>query len=249
MSAPVSGHPRFDPGSRPPLQRMRVVIVTGGTGALGQAVVLRFLADSVAVAVPYAVEAEAKALRARVAPDAARLLVEPADVTDADAMQRFVDGVLRRHGRLDVLVAAVGGFAGGALVDTERATWDRMLALNLTSAFTAARAVVPHMLASGSGRVITVASRAVVPPTGGFIGYTVAKAGVIALTQALAEETRGRGVTVNAVLPSTMDTPANRAAMPDADRRGWVPVESVAEAIAFLASDQASHITGSLLTV
>lgn len=155
----------------------------------------------------------------------------------------------RRHGRVDILVAGVGGFAPGALVDTDRATWDRMLALNLTSAFTAARAVVPHMLASGSGRVITVASRAVVPPTGGFIGYTVAKAGVIALTQALAEETRGRGVTVNAVLPSTMDTPANRAAMPDADRSAWIPVESVAEAIAFLASDAAAHITGSLLTV
>ena len=227
----------------------RVAVVTGGTGALGQAVVLRLLADSVAVAVPYAVVSEARALRARLVADGDRLLAEPVDVTDAGAMGRFVDEMVRRHGRIDILVAAVGGFAPGALVDTDRATWDRMLALNLTSAFTAAHAVVPHMLAAGRGRVITIASRAVVPPAGGFIGYTVAKAGVIALTQALAEETRGRGVTVNAVLPSTMDTPANRAAMPDADRRGWVPVESVAETIAFLARDEASHITGSLLTV
>jgi len=227
----------------------RVAIVTGGTGALGQAVVLKLLADAAAVAVPYAVEAEAKALRARLQPDDDRVLLEAADVADGRAMRRFVDGVMGRHGRIDILVAAVGGFAPGGLVETDRATWDRMLLLNLTTAFTAAHAVVEHMLAAGRGRVITVASRAVVPPSGGFIGYTVAKAGVIALTQALAEETRGRGITVNAVLPSTMDTPANRAAMPDADRRGWVPVESVAEAIAFLASDAAAHITGSLLTV
>jgi NAD(P)-dependent dehydrogenase (short-subunit alcohol dehydrogenase family) len=105
------------------------------------------------------------------------------------------------------------------------------------------------MLVTGRGRVVMVASRAVVPPAGGFLGYTVAKAGVIALTQALAEETRGRGVTVNAVLPSTMDTPANRAAMPDADRRGWVPVEAVAAAIAYLVGPDAGHVTGALVTV
>jgi len=227
----------------------RVAIVTGGTGALGQAVVMRLLADSIVVAVPYAVESEAKALRARVKPGDDRLLAEPVDVTDGAAMLRFADAVRRLHGRVDILVTAVGGFAPGALVDTDPATWDRMLTLNLTSTFVAARAVVPHMLAAGRGRVVTVASRAVAPPAGGFIGYTVAKAGVIALTQALAEETRGRGVTVNAVLPSTMDTPANRAAMPDADRSAWIPVEAVATAIAFLTSDDAAHITGSLLTV
>ncbi|MBI4593777.1 MAG: SDR family NAD(P)-dependent oxidoreductase, partial [Candidatus Rokubacteria bacterium] len=129
------------------------------------------------------------------------------------------------------------------------ATWERMLRLNLTSTFTAARAVVSHMVATGSGRIVTVGSRAVVPAQGGFIAYTVAKSGVIAFTQALAAELRGSGVTVNCVLPSTMDTPANRAAMPDADRRGWVPVESVAEAIAFLAGDAAGHVTGALVTV
>ena len=94
-----------------------------------------------------------------------------------------------------------------------------------------------------------VASRAVVPPAGGFIAYTVAKAGVIAFVQALTHEMRPHGVTVNAVLPSTMDTPANRAAMPDSDRRGWVPVEAVADAIAILAREASAHITGTLLAV
>jgi NAD(P)-dependent dehydrogenase (short-subunit alcohol dehydrogenase family) len=119
----------------------------------------------------------------------------------------------------------------------------------VTSAFTACRAVLPGMLAAGYGRVVLTASRAVLPPISGIFAYTVSKAAVIAFTQALAAETRGRGVTVNAVAPSTMDTPANRAAMPDVDRSGWVPVESVAETIAFLSSEAAGHVTGSLVTV
>lgn len=228
----------------------RVALVTGGTGALGQAVTLRLLADGARVCVPYIVDPEREALEARVAGGARdRLELIHADVTDASTLTSLVGGVHTRHGRLDVLVTLVGGFAGGALVETDRGTWDRMLALNLTSAFTAARAVVPLMLRAGHGRVVTIGSRAVVPPGAGVIAYTVSKAGVIALSQALAQELRGTGVTVNCVLPSTMDTPANRAAMPDGDRTGWVPVESVAEAIAFLAGDAASHVTGALVTV
>jgi NAD(P)-dependent dehydrogenase (short-subunit alcohol dehydrogenase family) len=124
-----------------------------------------------------------------------------------------------------------------------------MLAVNLTTQYVAAHAVLPQMLSAGSGRIVSVASRAVVPPAGGFIAYTVAKAAVIAFVQALSVETRGRGVTVNAVLPSTMDTPANRAAMPDADPKTWVPVESVADAIASLAADSSAHVTGTLLAI
>ena len=124
-----------------------------------------------------------------------------------------------------------------------------MLDLNLTSVFSAAKAVLPAMVRARYGRVVVVASRAVVPPAGGFIAYTVAKAGAIAFTQALSQETSGRGITVNAVLPSTMDTPANRAAMPDSDRKGWVPVEAVADAIAMLAREASAHITGTLLAI
>lgn len=227
-----------------------VAIVTGGTGALGQAVTLRLLGGGANVTVPYVVESERDALLGRVgAAERERLLLVRADVTDEASMRDLGTTVRARHGRIDVLVALVGGFAAGGLLDTDPAIWERMLRLNLTSTFTAARAVVSHMVATGSGRVVTVGSRAVVPPQGGFIAYTVAKSGVIAFTQALAAELRGSGVTVNCVLPSTMDTPANRAAMPDADRRGWVPVESVAEAIAFLAGDAAGHVTGALVTV
>lgn len=228
----------------------RVALVTGGTGALGQAVVRRLLADGARVWVPWVDEREQAALASRVTGEAAgRLTTIPCDVLDERALARLVDDLAAREGAVHALVTTVGGFAGGALVETDRATWDRMLALNLTSTFAAARAVLPRLLATGDGRMVAVASRAVVPPAPGFIAYTVAKAGVIALAQALAEETRGRGVTVNAVLPSTMDTPANRAAMPDADRRGWVAVEAVADAIGFLVGPGARHVTGTLVAV
>ena len=228
----------------------RIAVVTGGTGALGQAVALRLLADGAIVAVPYAVEDERARLTQRVAAgDRQRLILQAADVIDVKAMTAFADGIVAARGRIDILVAGVGGFAGGSLVETDLETWKRMLDLNLTSVFSAAKAVVPAMVRARYGRVFVVASRAVVPPSGGFIAYTVAKAGAIAFTQALSQETHPHGITVNAVLPSTMDTPANRAAMPDSDRKGWVPVEAVADAIAVLAREASAHITGTLLAI
>lgn len=228
----------------------RVVVVTGGSGALGQAITQRFLAEGAEVCVPWIVDQERERLEASVPRDTrGRLHLERCDVIDDTAVHRLVDGLVERHRRLDVLVSAVGGFSMGELVQTDRALWDRMLTVNLTSTYVAARAALPHMLTAGSGRIVAVASRAVVPPTGGFIAYTVAKAGVIAFVQALAAETRGRGVTVNAVLPSTMDTPANRAAMPDADPGSWVPVASVAGAIVWLAAESSGHVTGTLLAI
>ncbi|HMH50842.1 MAG TPA: SDR family NAD(P)-dependent oxidoreductase [Candidatus Acidoferrum sp.] len=228
----------------------RVAIVTGGAGALGGAVTGRLLGDGAQVVVPLELASHADTLRERIAPAAReRLFMDVVDVTDFDAMTRFTDGAARLHGRLDILVAIVGGFAGGALIETDRATWDRMLAMNATATFVAARAVVPHMVAAGRGRVVTIGSRAVVPPGPGVIAYTTAKAGVIAFTQALARELQPHGITANCILPSTMDTPANRDAMPDSDRQGWVSVESVADVIAFLVSDAASHVTGALMPV
>jgi NAD(P)-dependent dehydrogenase (short-subunit alcohol dehydrogenase family) len=228
----------------------RVALVTGGSGFLGQAVARRFLDAGDTVCVPWIVESERERLEKSVSGETRqRLLLERCDVGDDAAMGRLVANVVERHRRLDVLVSAVGGFAMGDLAQTDRALWDKMIALNLTTQYVAAHAVLPHMLSVGSGRIVAVASRAVVPPSGGFIGYTVAKAAVIAFVQALAAETKGRGVTANAVLPSTMDTPANRAAMPDVDPKTWVPVEAVADAIAYLAAASSGHVTGTLLAI
>jgi NAD(P)-dependent dehydrogenase (short-subunit alcohol dehydrogenase family) len=228
----------------------RVVLVTGGTGALGTAITRRFLGEGAVVCVPWIVEQERERLEASVQGAARpRLVLERCDVADDAAMARLAESLIARHRRIDVLVSAVGGFAMGDLVHTDRKLWDSMLTLNLTTAYVAARAVVPAMLSAGSGRVVAVASRAVVPPAGGFIAYTVAKAAVIAFVQALAVETRSRGVTVNAVLPSTMDTPANRAAMPAVDPKTWVPVDAVADAIAYLAAESSAHVSGALLNI
>jgi NAD(P)-dependent dehydrogenase (short-subunit alcohol dehydrogenase family) len=228
----------------------RVAIVTGGSGALGQAVTRRFLADGGVVCVPWIVDHERERLEASVEAAArSRLTLERCNVGEDAAMAGLVGRALERHGRIDVLVTAVGGFAMGSLLETDRATWDAQLGLNLTTTYVAARAVLPSMVAAGAGRIVAVASRAVVPPTDGLIAYTVAKAGVITFVQALAQEMRGRGVTVNAVLPSTMDTPANRAAMPDVDPRTWTPVTSVADAIAYLAAESSGHVTGTLLAI
>ena len=229
----------------------RVAVVTGGTGALGQAITITLLEAGGSVAIPYAVPEEREGLEARLAPEQrARLLALPADVTREDAMGKFVHAVRDRHGRVDGLVNAVGGFAGGDLLSTPLAEWERMMALNLTSAVIACRAVLPVMIAGGGGgRVVNIASRAVLAPQGGFIAYTVSKAGVITLTRALSQEVKKHRITVNAVLPSTMDTPGNRRAMPDADRSEWVRTEDVAQVVAFLLSEPAAAVTGASLTV
>ncbi|HXJ77506.1 MAG TPA: SDR family NAD(P)-dependent oxidoreductase [Candidatus Methylomirabilis sp.] len=225
----------------------RVAIMTGGTGALGQSVTSRLLSAGVTVCIPYAVPAELDALRARLGAGAS-LHAERIDVTEEAAVAGFVRSVVGAHGRVDILVNGVGGFAGGDLASTSLAEWDRMLNLNLRSAVIGCRAVLPAMTAAGFGRIVNISSRAVVPPLGGFIGYTVAKAAIITLTQALAREV-ARGITVNAVLPSTMDTPANRQAMPDADRSSWVSTDAVAEVIAYLASDAAGMVSGATIPV
>ncbi len=228
----------------------RVVVVTGGTGALGQSIVLAFLGTGATVCVPYVVTEELAALRARVpAGDATRLETAPCDVTDEAAITAYVTQVVGRHRRVDVLVNAVGGFAGGDLASTPLAEWNRIMMLNLTSAVVGCRAVIPDMARARWGRIVNIASRAVVPPQGGFIAYTVSKAAVITLTQALAQEVRLHGITVNAVLPSTMDTPANRRAMPDADRSGWVSTDAVAKVVVFLASESAEAVTGAAVPV
>jgi NAD(P)-dependent dehydrogenase (short-subunit alcohol dehydrogenase family) len=227
----------------------RVAVVTGGSGALGQSVVLRFLHDGAAVAVPWIVPEEWETLRSRAGDGAARLHGARVDGTDEGAFAGFVADLLARHQRLDVLVNTVGGFAGGDLASTSLAEWRRMLDLNLTSAVIGCRAVLPTMRAARRGRIVNVASRAVVPPLGGFIAYTVSKSAVIALTQALAQEERPHGIAVNAVLPSTMDTPANRRDMPNADRSGWVSTEAVADVIAYLASDTAGAVSGASVAV
>jgi NAD(P)-dependent dehydrogenase (short-subunit alcohol dehydrogenase family) len=157
--------------------------------------------------------------------------------------------VIRKEGRVDALVNLVGGFAMGRAVETDVSLWHRMLTMNLTAAFFLSKAVLPHMVERGSGRLVHVAARAAVEPFPGAAAYVVSKAGLAAFIRALAAELAGSGVTVNGVLPTTIDTPANRTSMPDADPSKWVKPESIAQLIGFLASDDAGQINGALIPV
>jgi len=222
------------------------VIVTGGTGGLGTAVTAAFLASGWRVVVPWLAEKEL----ARVGKHE-RLELIQADLFDPHATTRVaVAAAARPDAPLLALVNLVGGYAIGGLVhETPIEEFERMLTLNLRPTYLMTQAVLPHLLAAGGGAVVCVGSRAAVSPFAGAAGYATAKAGVVAFAQAVAAEYRQHGVRCNAVLPSVIDTPANRAAQPDADHSRWVPPAQVAEVIRFLASSASAPTSGAAIPV
>ena len=172
-----------------------------------------------------------------------------ADVTNPEEVRRLFDEALEKTGRLDVLVNLVGGFAPGRLAETELSVWGKMLSLNLNAAFLLSRAVLPSMVQQGVGRILHVAARAAVEPFAGAAAYIVAKSGLIALIKVLALEQAGSGVRINGILPTTIDTPANRKSMPDADWNQWVKPDDLAALLVYLASDDAKAINGALIPI
>jgi NAD(P)-dependent dehydrogenase (short-subunit alcohol dehydrogenase family) len=220
----------------------RTTIVTGGTGALGQSVVEAFLAAGDRVIVPWIVEAEAERMRTRFA-DRARLVLVHADV----ANEGGAAVVAREAPALGALVNGVGGFAMGPHADTEAEVWDRLYRLNVRAAAVMTRAALPALARGGA--IVNVAAAAALDPPAEMGAYTASKAALVAFTRSLAREVAGRGIRVNAVLPTTIDTPANRAAMPDADFSQWTRPEQIAAAIVWLASDAASAVRGALVPV
>ena len=228
----------------------KIVLVAGGTGGLGRAVSLAFLAEGAKTIVTYRNETEFAALREAAGAGAASLDGHIADVTDEAAVRSLVDAVVARHGRLDVLVNTVGGYAGGiSLWDLERKTLDQMLALNLRSGYALARAAVAPMLKQRSGAIVNVAAKAAVDHGAGASAYAASKAGAVAMMDSLAEDLRGTGVRVNSILPSIIDTETNRKAMPDADFSTWPKPEDIARVVLFLASDQAKVVHGASVPV
>jgi NAD(P)-dependent dehydrogenase (short-subunit alcohol dehydrogenase family) len=226
----------------------RSVIVTGGTGALGRAVVEAFVAAGDRVMVPWIVPAEAESVRAawRDDLDAKRVVLLEADVSDEAGAARAV----AEAGPLEVLVNGVGGFGGGTPVDeTDLDLWDRMYRMNLRTAAACARAAVPGMRARRRGVIVNVASQAAFAKPAGLAAYAASKAGVAVLTQCLQEEVAKDGIRVAAIVPTTIDTPANRAAMPRADWSAWSPPEAIAGVVVWLASDAARSVRGALVPV
>jgi NAD(P)-dependent dehydrogenase (short-subunit alcohol dehydrogenase family) len=219
----------------------KVVVVTGASGALGKVVAEAALAGGARVAgVDYS--------PAQIAATDNRIEIGGVDLTDATQAGKAIDAIASQFGRIDALVNIAGGFAFEAIAEGDPKTWQRMYALNVLTTLNASRSAIPYLSASGAGRIVNVGAMGALQAGAGMGAYAASKAGVHRLTEALAAEWKGR-ITVNAVLPSTIDTPANRASMPKADFAKWVAPEELANVILFLASDAASAITGALIPV
>jgi 3-oxoacyl-[acyl-carrier protein] reductase len=219
----------------------KAIVVTGASGALGKVVAEQALARGARVAgIDYATH--------QIAATPHRIELGGVDLTDAAQAKKAIDAAALHFGRLDALINIAGGFAFETTVEGDPKTWQRMYALNVLTALNASRSAIPHLAASGAGRIVNVGAMGAMQAGAGMGAYAASKAGVHRLTEALAAEWKGK-ITVNAVLPSTIDTPANRASMPEADFRKWVTPQELADVILFLASDAANAITGALIPV
>ena len=223
----------------------KIVAVTGGFGQLGLAVVRAALDAGAQVA---ALD------RARQPVDAKTLagayVLGDIDLAESSAATKAVNQVVAQFGGLDALINIAGTFRWETLETGSVDTWDLLYRVNLRSAVNTSHAALPHLTKRGGGRIINIGAGAAAAKAGAGMGaYTASKAGVAKLTEALAEEMKDHGITVNAILPSIIDTPANRADMPNADFNRWVPARAIADVIVFLLSDQASAVTGALIPV
>ncbi len=228
----------------------KIVLVSGGTGGLGNAVSLAFLEEGARVVVTYRKEEEYAALKKAAGAKAAALEGSLVDVTDERATAEFVAGIVARHGRLDALVNTVGAYAGGVtLWELETKVFDTMLSLNLRSGYALARAVLPTMLKQRHGSIVNVAAKAAFDHGAGAAAYAASKAAAVAMMDSLAADLKGTGVRVNSILPSIIDTAVNRKAMPKADFTAWPKPEEIAQVILFLCSDDAAVIHGAAVPV
>ena len=228
----------------------RNVLITGGTGILGSAVTKAYLTQGDTVAVTYLFEEEVERFKEFNPEHAEDVTFLFADVTEETEVQKTIAEFISKFGSLDVLVNIVGGFIGGIpTTELEQDQWDFMMNLNLKSVFLCCKTAIPHMTAQRYGKIINVSARAGLKGEAGLSAYCVSKGGVRTLTESLAAEVMDSGVNVNAIMPSIMDTPTNREAMPDADHDRWVATADVAKVICFLTSDDAAIINGAAIPV
>ncbi len=227
-----------------------VIVITGGTGSLGTALAKRLAASGAALAVTYLIPEEAEKFEAELHLDETRLLLKRVDSTSASSLNEFMNQAVTKFGSVNGLAALVGGWAGGRDIDeTDDVRLERMLDLNLRSAFYAVRAITPHLKENGSGRIVLVGSRGADDGPSGQAAFNIAKAGVGALGRSAASELSDFGITTNVVQPSVIDTPATRRAVPFADYVSWPTPDEIAAVIEFLLSDASSVMSGATLPV
>jgi NAD(P)-dependent dehydrogenase (short-subunit alcohol dehydrogenase family) len=228
----------------------QVVLVAGGTGALGSAVARAFIQEGAHVAVTYRAPREYDDLQNSVSSDRARLRGHQIDVTNEAEMLRLTAAIDAEFHRLDVLVNTAGGYSGGAkLWEIDSAVFERMLDLNLRSAFVTSRSVLPILLRQGRGSIVNVAAKAAVDQPGGAGAYVASKAAALAMMHSLAMDLKGTAIRVNSVLPNTIDTAANRRDMPRANFAAWTKPEDIARVILFLCTEDARALNGTAIPV
>lgn len=222
------------------------VLLTGGTGGLGMGVTAEVLGQGADVTIPYHNEKEVERLKGKLAAaEFDRIRFVSANLSNESVVEQLVNDM----GRVDVLIHLVGGFSMGKTHEYSFEQWKKDFDLNLNTTFLVCKHSLRKMLEHGYGRIVTVGSRGAVQPGGQLAAYSASKAGVVALTQAIADETKGTNITANTVLPSVIDTPANREAMGSAQADKWVKPESLAQVICFLASEAAKDMRGAAVPV
>jgi NAD(P)-dependent dehydrogenase (short-subunit alcohol dehydrogenase family) len=228
----------------------QVVLVTGAAGNLGRAVARAFLHAGARLVLVDRAPDRLPSLFPDLAGSTDHYLATSVDLIDEGAVQAMVDEAIRRFGRIDVLVNAAGGFRGSTLFhETPTDAWDLMFSINARTVYIVSRAVIPAMLRQGSGRIVNVSARAALQAGAKMGPYSAAKSAVLRLSEAMSAELKGAGIHVNCVMPSTIDTPENRASMPKSDPNRWVTPEALADVIVFLASDAARAIYGAAIPV
>jgi NAD(P)-dependent dehydrogenase (short-subunit alcohol dehydrogenase family) len=227
-----------------------VILVTGGAGNLGRAVTREFLERGARVAVPIYKTDSAGALDELTQEHSDRLHSFPLDLTTERGAEQAIRRVKEWGGGLDAVAHLIGGYsAAGRLAEAPLDEWDRMIDLNLRSAWLIARFAIPAMQERGGGSLVFVSSRAARKVGKGQGAYAVSKAALVTLAEVISEEYRQEGIRANAVLPGTVDTPANRASMPDADHARWTSPSEIASVIAYLASPESAAVTGAAVSV
>lgn len=227
-----------------------IAIITGGTGSVGRALVPLLIQRNFKLGVSYIIPEEAAAFESTFDLDEDQLLLRRVDAVDPTAMDRFVQETVDTFGGLNVVVCLVGGWAGGRDVhETDNVRFDRMIDLNLRSAFNTVRAAIPHMRDEAWGRIVMLGSRQAIDAPAGQAAYNVAKAGVVALAKSVARELSDTNVTCNVLMPSVIDTERTRAALPYADYVNWPKPEEIANVIDFLTGHRSAVIDGALIPV
>lgn len=229
----------------------KAAVITGGTGDLGSVVAYRFLDEGASVVLPWYKRTELEEFQQALSEErAARCAWIEADLTDEAQVRGVMDLAMTRFGRIDLLLNLVGGFAYGELIaGMDVATWDKMMDVNLKTAFLCTKHALEPMLEAGEGRIIVVSAKVCESPERGSAAYAVSKGGLLTFSQALREELKGTDISVNVVMPGIIDTPVTRQLMPHADHSKWVRPEEVADVILALCSDAAGAASGSVIRV